>query len=128
MNSPPNSHRLPFALGPLLLLLCALSSLAADSPVTVTGTLRDRFGGLRRGTISFRPVDGATMSSPYIQPSWTVSTNSATNGTFTVTLLPGSYQVQIGPAPYDTFYAVVPTNSAGPFDLSTLSTNAVTSI
>lgn len=104
----------------LLLLVCN-----ADA-ATVTGTIRNRQGALISTNIVFKSVQRPLFdTTPSVLPGWTLTTNSASNGTFSTPLMAGNYQVTMGGELRDSFLILVPTNAAS-YEIVTLVTNAPT--
>lgn len=102
-----------------LLLLIVCNGHAA----TVTGTIRDRQGAVTSTNIYFKAIQRPLFdATPSVLPGWTLTTNSASDGTFSTPLLAGNYQVTIGSESRDSFLIEVPTNSAT-YEISTLVTN-----
>lgn len=103
----------------LLLLLCS-----ADA-ATVTGTVRNRQGAVLSTNIVFKALQRPLFDfTPSVLPGWTLSTNTASDGTFSTPLLSGNYQVTVGGENRDSFIIEVPTNS-GTYEITTLVTNLV---
>jgi hypothetical protein len=103
----------------LLLVLCN-----ADA-ATVTGTVRNRQGAVISTNILFKALQRPLFDfTPSVLPGWTLSTNSASDGTFSTPLLSGNYQVTVGGENRDSFIIEVPTNS-GTYEITTLITNLV---
>lgn len=102
----------------LLLVLCN-----ADA-ATVTGTVRNRQGAAVSTNILFKAIQRPLFDfEPSVRPGWTVTTNSASDGTFATVLLAGNYQVTVGGENRDSWLIEVPTNS-GTYEITALSTNA----
>jgi hypothetical protein len=103
------SHFPTFSLSHLRLLLL-LSFVTTGNAATITGTVTDAKGVLISTNITFRakPLTPRANGGDVVM-SATVSTNSATDGTFTVNLITGNYVVGIGTR--DAFSIFVPAGS-----------------
>jgi hypothetical protein len=106
-----------------LALLLAGTGLTAGA-ATISDTIENRSGVKVATNISFFAVQRPLFGTNSVRPGWTITTNSAADGTFTVTLLPGDYNVTIGLDTKDKFLISVP-DAAGPYRLGDLSTNVV---
>jgi hypothetical protein len=85
--------------------------------MTVTGVINDANGVARGGVkVTFTPeTNPAASSTSKVMSAVPVSTTTATTttiGSFSVTLLEGTYRVQIGRNPEDVFHIYVPVGSA----------------
>lgn len=126
MNAPLN-RRGAGALRKLFLCLALLgvtASLRLDG-ATISGIVRDRRGNLVSTNINFRSIQRPIFTTPWIQPGWTVSTNSAGDGTFAISLTPGDYGVSIGSDLRDAFVISVP-NTSSNYTLSQVITSRLT--
>jgi len=91
----------------LCLILATAALIQAAYAVTVTGTIRNRAGDLRKAKVVFSPYEGQTTDGTYIQTGAPIVTRSARDGTLSLTLMPGSYTVLVDDE-YPTFSIVVP--------------------
>jgi len=111
----------------MALFLCALCVLCGSSlpAATVTGTVQARNGQLTSTNVSFLALQRPLIVPPYVRPGWTYSTNSASDGTFSVFLHAGNYRVTFGSQLADSVIISVPddTNS---YAIGSITTNLLT--
>lgn len=96
----------------LLTFLILLVAISAAEAATISGIVRDRRGNLVSTNINFRSIQRPIFTTPWIQPGWTATTNSASDGTFAISLTAGDYGVSIGSDLRDAFLISVPNNSS----------------
>lgn len=102
-------------------------SLLGAQAATITGTVLTRRGEAAATNITFYAVQRPLFGTNTVRPGWSVTTNSASDGTFTLPLLAGDYRVTFGSDTKDQFMISVPESSAT-YNIVDISTNTATSV